>query len=58
MEGIKIAEKKNTFHIAYLDSEVTLSGDFDSGNLNNAVLDIEQNVKNVIMIVSDPKFRP
>lgn len=39
MEIPSITEKKNTFRFPYLDSGVTVSGDFDSGNLNNAFLD-------------------
>jgi len=40
METGSITDKKNTFLIPYLDSEVKISGDFDSGNLNNASLNI------------------
>ena len=44
MEIPSITDKKNTFQFPYLDSEVTVSGSFDSGNLNNAFLDNEKNV--------------
>ena len=47
MELPSITEKKNTFQFPYLDSEVTLSGNFDSGNLNYASLDIEKNVRHI-----------
>ena len=39
--------EKNTFTILYLDSEVTISGDFDSGNLNSAKLNVWYNVSNL-----------
>lgn len=39
MEIPSITEKKNTFNFPYLDSEIIVSGNFDSGNLNNAYLD-------------------
>lgn len=45
MEIPPITEKKNTFKFPYLDSEVTVSGNFDSGNLNHAFLDHQKNVK-------------
>ena len=40
MEAQSISEKKNSFKIPYLDSEVSISGNFDSGNLNSATLDL------------------
>ena len=40
MEAPLISDKKNTFTFPYLDSEVTISGDFDSGNLNSAILNV------------------
>jgi hypothetical protein len=52
MEGPLISEKKNTFSIPYLDSEVTISGDFDSGNLHSAVLNVENNVSYLLKINS------
>lgn len=40
METSNITDKKNTFLVPYLDSQVRISGDFDSGNLNNASLNL------------------
>lgn len=42
---IGIAEKKNTFILSYNDTELTVSGNFESGNLNWAGIDEEKNVK-------------
>ena len=39
-----MTEKKNTFKFKYGDSELTFSGDFDSGNLNWAGINPETNV--------------
>jgi hypothetical protein len=48
MEVPSISEKKSTLKFPYLDTEVTLSGNFDSGNLNHAILDMEKNVLIII----------
>lgn len=44
MQGTAITEKKNTFRLTYQDTELTVSGDFDSGNLNWAAVDPINNV--------------
>jgi hypothetical protein len=47
MQGGSITEKKNTFQLNYLGEELQLSGNFDSGNLNNAYINNETNVKRI-----------
>lgn len=39
MEGPGLTEKKKTYRLVYQNTELTLSGDFDSGNLNWAGVD-------------------
>ncbi len=40
METENITSKKNTFVLQYADTPIKISGDFDSGNLNNASINI------------------
>ena len=46
MEGTGVAEKKNSYRLKYCDTELTFSGNFDSGNLNWAGINAETNVNN------------
>lgn len=45
MENEGFTSKKNTFVLPYADASLKLSGDFDSGNLYSAALDLEKQVK-------------
>lgn len=45
MQQNAMTQKKNTFTLAYNSTILTLSGAFDSGNLNNAVVNNETNVR-------------
>ena len=40
MEGPSLTEKKNKYRLMYSNTELTVSGDFDSGNLNWAGVDV------------------
>jgi hypothetical protein len=43
-DSISITEKKNTYTLKYNDTLLTLSGNFESGNLNWAAVDYEKDV--------------
>jgi hypothetical protein len=40
METDSVKNKKNTFTLLYAKAELKISGDFDSGNLNHACVDM------------------
>ena len=44
MENESQTDKKNSFKFPFMDTAIELSGDFDSGNLNSATIDLQRNV--------------
>lgn len=40
METLSLTQKKNTYSIMYENTKLKFSGDFDSGNLNWAGVDL------------------
>lgn len=46
MQESAITEKKNSFYLNYQGISLYITGNYDSGNLNNASLNLQTNVKN------------
>jgi hypothetical protein len=46
MENESLTAKKNTVRLPFRNTSIELSGDFDSGNLNSASVDLQRNVFN------------